>query len=172
MKLIQSTSISFKGKLLGDYLILIKRSDIFNFKKKKSFHLSSCLHRSYFKFSETITNASTFNKCQFKVYYGHANLSFKSWTNCLFVMNGKVLWIILHSPWRNVKTIAFDHANIFAVYLIPDATVLTLPFQCLLQGPPGPPGLQGPVGAPGIAVSSLFRANHNVAKNHLMLQSS
>lgn len=32
----------------------------------------------------------------------------------------------------------------------------------MLQGPPGPPGLQGPVGAPGIAVSSLFRANHNI----------
>lgn len=49
---------------------------------------------------------------------------------------------------------------------------LTFPFECLLQGPPGPPGLQGPVGAPGIAVSSLFRANHIVAKNHLILQNS
>lgn len=35
--------------------------------------------------------------------------------------------------------------------------------MCLLQGPPGPPGLQGPVGAPGIAVSSSFRANPNLA---------
>jgi len=63
---------------------------------------------------------------------------------------------MLHFLWRNVKTIVFDHANIFAVYFIPDV-ILTFPFECLLQGPPGPPGLQGPVGAPGIAVSSLFR---------------
>lgn len=55
--------------------------------------------------------------------------------------------------------------SVFAFNLPADVTIPNLSFcMCLLQGPPGPPGLQGPVGAPGIAVSSSFRASPNLAE--------
>lgn len=54
--------------------------------------------------------------------------------------------------------------SVFAFNLIAEVTITNLSWMCLLQGPPGPPGLQGPVGAPGIAVSSSFRANPSLAQ--------
>lgn len=75
-------------------------------------------------------------------------------------------YILFGETWRNIVIlqVRFSLMSVFAFNLTADVTITNLSFwMCLLQGPPGPPGLQGPVGAPGIAVSSSFKASPNLA---------